>query len=223
MDGRGGIGFVGGEAVRSGRSCSVELLLHADGDGERGESAVDASDRRVVSEAAILRLSADHRVASGVGLASEREASGSADGGDGITGGGTGASYKPTSPGASDLSVPVERDDDHGAGRGVVRRHNVLAYAAGFSVPGGGDGLVQPVCVGVGVVEHAGGRFLPGCIGAVAGGWETWDLQHGPGIPVHQRGFHRLPGGCWRAGEYDRARSGDGQPVCGAAVEDSEV
>ena len=107
MDRRRRYGAVGGETVRAGGSFSIELLLHADGDGERGEAGVDAPDRRVVPEAPVLRLSAYHRLVAGVGLACEREARGAADAGDGFTGSGSWAPYKPASSGGSEGHTSV--------------------------------------------------------------------------------------------------------------------
>ena len=54
-----------------------------------------------------------------------------------------------------DLPVFTAECGDHAAQPGVVHRHHVHSAAARLLVPGGGDGLVQPLRAGLAVVEHA--------------------------------------------------------------------
>ena len=67
-----------------------------------------------------------------------------------------------------DLPVFTAECGDHAAQPGVGQRHHVHSAAAGLLVPGGGDGLVQPLRAGVAVVEHAGGKFLRRGVGGGA-------------------------------------------------------
>ena len=62
--------------------------------------------------------------------------------------------------GTQDLPVFAAGCGDDAAGPGVERGHHLRAAAARVLVPGGGDGLVQPLRAGVAVVEHAGGQLL---------------------------------------------------------------
>ena len=78
--------FFGGAAVRAGGSGTFQLLLHTDGDRERGESEAHAEDRRALPSAAILRISADDRMAGGAWMAGERKARAAIDAVDGIAG-----------------------------------------------------------------------------------------------------------------------------------------
>ena len=69
-----------------------------------------------------------------------------------------------TWPGAGTQDLPVFTAEcgGHAARPGVGQRHHVRAAAARVLVPGGGDGLVQPLRAGVAIVEHAGRQLLPG-------------------------------------------------------------
>jgi hypothetical protein len=75
------------------------------------------------------------------------------------------------------------------SGPGWVQRHYLFAQGRRVSVFGGGDGLVEPLCVGLGMVQQFGQRVLHsglderGCPRP-----NTADLQHRPGAAVYQRG-----------------------------------
>ena len=68
----------------------------------------------------------------------------------------------------------------------LVQRHHVHPPAWRLRVPGGGDGLAQPVCAELGSVDHLGRGLLRGNVGSCLGGRAAADLQHGPGEPVHR-------------------------------------
>ena len=75
-----------------------------------------------------------------------------------------------TWPGAGTQDLPVFTAEcgGHAARPGVGQRHHLRAAASRVLVPGGGDGLVQPLRARVAIVEHAHGQLLPGGAGRSA-------------------------------------------------------
>ena len=200
-------------AVRTGGDLAQRVLLRA-GAGERGESGVDAAVGRVASGTSGVWESAfDCGVAAGRpgGQSQARGATAAVDGGGG---GVSQAVVEFTRGGTADLSLPVGRAGNQRSGSGVVQRHYVRADGRRVHVSGGGDGLVEPVCAGVGVVQQLGQRVLyPGVDGGVGQRPAATDPQHGPGLPVHQRGVSGC-GGVGRGGrEHGWAGAVDRQPV----------
>ena len=70
------------------------------------------------------------------------------------------AQHQPQVSGASGLSLPAEECQNHPAQPGVGGGHHLSAHGPGVPVPGGGDGLAQPVCGGLEAVQHVGGGLL---------------------------------------------------------------
>ena len=186
MDRGGGIAAVDCTAMFPSGVVALELLLRADGSGECGEFEIDAEDRRALPGATVLRVTADDGMARGVGLSSEPQAGSTADAGDGIAGGVAGSSHECAPSGASSVSVLIAGFEDPRTERGVVFGYHVRAVTRGFSVLGGDHGLVQSVCVVVGVIEHNGDVVLRVGAGASVGDGATGDLQHGPGVAVYK-------------------------------------
>ena len=213
---------IGGGAMRVGGIGAFDVLLRAGGQ-ERRELEVDAGDRRAVPQAAVLRLAADDGLARGVGVGSQREAGGTVDAGDGIAGDFTGTAHLAAPSRASDLPVLAAGYGSPAAQSGLVLRHHVRADAAWVFVSGGGDGLVQSLRAGLGVVEHLGGAVLCRGVGEGAGDRAAGDFQHRPGGAVYQRGVHRQTSGCRDTDQHGRKGSGAGQRDGGAVVAQCEV
>jgi len=210
-------------AVRPAGTVSVELLLRSGRHGETGEHSVDAADRRVVPEASILRLATDDAVVETTGMVGERETSGTTDAADGSASCRARSPYESASSGTSDLSVPAAGRADPGARRSLVRRYHLYSHASRVFVPGGRDGLVQPLRACVGAVEFAGGSVLSQCPGAGIGHEHAGDLQHRPGCAVYQRGFHGAARDGGGTGKHGRSRPSDGQYLRGAVVANGQV
>jgi len=138
--------------VRLGRSEPIELLLRAVGNRDRREPRFDAGDRPVVSEATVLRSTAHDRLAAGVGASDQSQAGRAADASNGFAGDIAGTAHQPGASRAPYLPVFVEGSDGRATDPGVVCEHYLRGDEARISVLGGGAGLVQPLCVGVGVV-----------------------------------------------------------------------
>jgi putative transposase len=83
---------------------------------------------------------------------------------------------------AHDLSVPAEGGEDDARESGVEHGHHLHSDGARFCVPGGGDGLVQPVRAELGVVvDHGTGLLLGGAAAALRRGRpEIFNSDQGP-------------------------------------------
>ena len=126
-----------------------------------GETAENLALMRRIDEQylrdALLRQPQD-----GVRAGRQSQTRAAADAGDGLGGDLSEAADDAAGRRTQDLPVFTAECGDHAARPGVVQRHHVRAAAARLFVPGGGDGLVQPLRAGVAVVEHAGRKFLRG-------------------------------------------------------------
>jgi len=211
-------------AMRVAGHQSQRLLLRAL-PGECREPAFDEAAGRVAFAASGVWASpTDGGVAAG-GLAGEREARGTIDAGDGSGGHLSQAGNQPTPAGARNLPVFIEAQGHHGTRPGLVRGHHLHPHAAGVHVSDGGDGLVEPVCAGLGVEQHAGGRLL--CAGMEPGlgvrSPAAIDLQHRSGSAVHLLRVCRGGAGSGSAGEHGWTRALDGQPVRRAALAQFQI
>ena len=68
-------------------------------------------------------------------------------------------------PGACGLPVSSTRCYSDSAQPGLVRGYHVYSAGLRVRVLDGSDGLVQPMCAGLAVVQHAGLGVLRGCTG----------------------------------------------------------
>src|SRR5579863_2312222 len=172
-------------AVRTAGRAALDLLLPAAA-GERGEPAPDAKAGPVVHEAPVFRQPQDGRRV--------RRGPPSCPAADAHFGNRSAlpqtASESPGS-GPSDLSVPATRRSDRAAQPRLEHRYYLHSHAWRLSVPGGGDGLVQPVCAELGTVQHPGDRLLPGRTRRGVPLRPARNLELRPGLAVHRS---RLPG-----------------------------
>ena len=190
MDRAGSCDVVGGPAVRPGRAVAVELLLRAHGDGKSGKPGADAPDRPAVSETPVLRLAPDDRLAAGPGVGGGRESHCPPDEYHGAASGCARPTYVETGSGAQGVSVSPARARYRLGRPGLVCGHHLRPHAERVLVSGGGDGLVQPVCPGLGALQHVGVALLSGGVGAGLEGVLSRDLQHRPRLPVYRGGVY---------------------------------
>ena len=110
-------------------------------------------------------------------------------------------------------ALPVARPDDRAGGPSLVHRRQLYPHAPWLSVLGGDHGLVVSQSPELAAVQHAGRGVLRRGLGGGPGSpWQAGDLQHRPGMPVHQRGLHASPQGRRREDLDGRPRTVDGQP-----------
>ena len=190
----------------------------------RRRSGADAADRRTVHRLAVPRLAADDGDAAGRGAHGQPQAGAAADAGDGDRGSRAEAENDEAGAGAQDLPVPAARPDDRPAEPGVGGGHHLHPDGRGFLY------LVAIIdwasravlawrlsnTMDVGVLPRGARRGA----GAVR---QAGDLQHRPGLAVHQRRLHRPAGERRHSDLHGRPRPLDGQRVHRAAVAIAEV
>lgn len=123
------------------------------------------------------------------------------------------------------LQVLAEGPGRNWAESSMVQLYYVCANVLRVFVFSDRHGLVQTLCVGLGVEQHDKGRFPYSVVGSGVGRRASGvaNIQHGSGLAIHQSRLHRC-GGIGRGGsEHGRPRALDGQPVHRAFVIDSEV
>ena len=172
----------------------VELLLRACIGGKSGEHGVDEADRSSVHGETVLRGSTDDMVAESAWTRGESQTRRAADDGNGIAGRSAGTPYQSASSGESSVSVSAQGAGNKPAESGVVCGHYICADTEGAFISGGDNGLVQPVCAGMGTVEYAGGGVLHDSIGSGIEYSQSGYLQYGSRSAVYGRGFHRQTG-----------------------------
>src|ERR1700722_14426649 len=139
-------------AVRTAGSVTLDLLLPAAA-GKRGEPAPDAKAGPVVHEAPVFRQPQDGRRV--------RRGPPSRPAADAHFGNRSALPQTASeSPGAGppDLSVPATRRCDRAAQSRLEYRYYLHSHAWRLPVPGGGDGLVQPVRAQLGTLQYHGNR-----------------------------------------------------------------
>ena len=132
-----------------------------------GESAENLALMRAIDEQ-YLRTPVLRQPQAGGRAGGESQAGAAADAGDGHRGDLPEAADDLAGGRTQDLPVFTAECGGHAAQPGVDQRHHVRAAAARILVPGGGDGLVQPLRADLAVVEHADRQLLPGGVGRSA-------------------------------------------------------
>src|SRR5437667_9520958 len=182
-------------AVRTAGRAALDLLLPAAA-GKRGEPAPDAKAGPVVHEAPVFRQPQDGRRV--------RRGPPSCPAADAHFGNRSALPQTaPESPGSGppDLSVPATRRSDRAAQPRLEDRYYLHSNAWRLPVPGGGDGLVQPVRAQLGTVQHHGDRLLPGRTRRGVPLRPARNLELRPRLAVH---FGGLPGSTQTARHPDQ-------------------
>ena len=222
MDRNERFGLIGGSAVSSGQPGAVELLLRSSW-GKPGKFRDNATDRQDLSGASVLRIAAHDGRVTGAWMAGEREKGGAVDAINEHSSDGARTAYQPSASGTSYLSLFIERQRDRASERSLVFGHYVSAYEAWIFISGGGYGLVQPVCSGLGALELAGDGVLRADLKARVTTRQAGDMQHRPRRAIYERSFHWPVAECRGADQHGRERAGAGQYLRGTALADGKV
>ncbi len=209
-------------AMRIGWRVAVGTVLRSRARNGR-KSAFDATAGRTIHADAILRGPKDGLVAGRARIPSQSEAGTAVDASDGIGGDLCQAAAVASGAGAQDLPVSVAGFDHQPAGPGVVQRHHLHSIARGIHLPGGSDGLVQPLCAGLGSIGLSGNVILRFSAELGFGVWAPGYLQYGSGIAVHEPRFHKPVGGSRHRHQHGRTWTRDGQHFHRTFVEDGEI
>jgi hypothetical protein len=190
-----------------------------------GEPGVDAAVGRVALGASGLwQPQAEGAVAPG-GFEGQPQARGTVAAFDGDRGHLGQATDQPARTGPSNLSVSVARFGGDRAGSSLVFGYHVCADGHGVHVSGGGDGLVESLCVGLAVEQHVGGGLLCGRLGggAAEGTAGPADLPHRSRLAVHLADVYRRGGIGGRGREQGWSGAVDRQPVYRTAVAERQA
>ena len=148
------MGAAGGEPLQP--------LLPSPGCPGRGP-VPDGEDRPAVPGDALLRVQSDEGLAGAAWGTGEPEAGAAADARHEAAGHLPAAWHHPKVAGASSLPLPAAECENHPAQPSVGGGHHLPAHVPGLPLPGGGDGLAQPVRAGLAAVQHppigVGGRL----------------------------------------------------------------
>src|ERR1700691_4799163 len=204
-------------AVRTAGGAALNLLPPASA-GECEELAAVARARRAVPKVAVLRQPQDgRRVRRGP---PSRPAANAHSGNRSSL-----SQAAPESPGSRppDLSVPVARRGDRAPQPGLVDRYYLYSDAWWLSVPGRGDGLVQPVRAELGTIQHDGNRLLPGRARRRISLRPARNLELRSGLAVHLGGLSGSAPTARNLHQYGRTRPRARQRVHRTAVAQFEV
>src|SRR5579864_3937646 len=204
-------------AVRTAGSAALDLLPPAAA-GERGESTPAPPTRPVVLEAPVLRQPQDGRRAGG-----KPQTYPAPDAHSGYRSPLPQTQLEPSGAGSPDLPVPAARRGNPAAQPRLEHRYYLHSDAWRVSLPGRGDGLVQPLRPELGTLQHPGDRLLPGGAGCRVPLRPARNLELRSGRAVH---FGRLPGSAQEARDlhqHGRPRTRARQRVHRTAVALAQV
>src|SRR5580693_1617780 len=170
-------------AVRTAGGAALDLLPSAAA-GERGEPAIAPPARPAVSEASLFRKPQNGRRIGG-----EPQTHPTADAHTGHRSSLSQTQLEPSSAGPSNLPIPAARRGDREAQPRLEHRYYLPSDAWRVSLPGRGDGLVQPLRAQLGTLQYDGNRFLPGGAGRCVSFWPTRNLELRSGLAVHLGGL----------------------------------
>src|SRR6476646_4820908 len=166
-------------AVRTARRASLDLLSPAAA-GERGEPASAPTARRVVHGLPILRQPSHGRHAGG-----QPQTHPAADAHSGHRSALPEAELEPPGSRSLDLPIPAARRLHRTAESSLEYRYHVHSDAWRFPLPGGRDGLVQPLRAQLGTLQYDGDRLLSGGVGGGIPFRPTRNLELRSGVPIH--------------------------------------
>src|SRR6266446_1599085 len=188
-------------AVRTAGSAALDLLLPAAA-GERREPASAPRTRRAVLEMPVLRKPQDGRRAGG-----EPQTRPAVDAHSGHRSAVSQTQLESPGAGSPDLPVPAARRRDREAQPRLEHRYYLPSDAWRLSLPGRGDGLVQPLRAQLGTFQYDGNRLLLGGAPRRVPLRPTRNLELRSGLAVY---FSRLPGApqkAWHLHQYGWTRS----------------
>src|SRR5712692_3014783 len=183
-------------AMRTAGSAALDLLLSTPA-GERGEPASAPPARPTLHEAPVLRQSQN-----GGRTGGEPQAHPAADAHSGHRSPLSQTELEPAGAGSPGIPLPAARRRDREAQPRLEHRYYLPSDAWRVSLPGRGDGLVQPLRAQLGTVQYDGNRFLPGGARHRVSFRPARNLELRSGLAVH---FGRLFGSAqkpWHRDQY---------------------
>src|SRR6266699_116017 len=166
-------------AMRAARCASLDLLSPAAA-GERGEPASAPAARRAVPGLPVLRQPSHGRHAGG-----QPQTHPAADAHSGYRSALPETELEPPRSRSRDLSVPAARRLHRTAQPSLEHRYYLHSDAGRLPLPGGRDGLVQPLRAQLGTLQYDGDRLLFGRAGGGVPFRPARNLELRSGVPVH--------------------------------------
>src|SRR3954452_19259776 len=188
-------------AVRTAGSAALDLLLSTAA-GERGEPAPDVPTRPVVHEAPVFRQPENGRR---TGNQSQTCATTDADSGHRSALSQT--QLEPSGTGSRSVPVPAARCRHRKSKSRLEHRYYVHSDAGRLSLPGRGDGLVQPLRAELGTVQHDGDRLLPSRASRRVSLRPTRNLELRSGLAIYLPRFSGSAEEAWDLHQYGWPRS----------------
>jgi hypothetical protein len=209
-------------AMCAGRVVPLGVLLHS-ARRIRREPGTDAPSGRRIHEASVFRSSTDASVSCQKRLQSQSQAGKTAAQKHGIGSYLCKTAALKTGARTSDLSLSFTQPADRTPQSSMGHRYNIYPVATGLCVSDSDHGLVQPLRAFLGIVGQPGRKLL--YYGAAMGikNSKAGDLQHGPGIAVHQRHIHESSSGSSDPNKHGWPRPSSGQHLRRTPVENSEI
>src|SRR5215471_2944093 len=204
-------------AVRTAGRASLDLLSPAAA-GKCGEPASAPAARRAVPGLPVFRQPSHGRYVGG-----QPQTHPAADAHSGHRSPVPETELEPSGSRSRDLPVPAARPRHRTAQPGLEHRYYVYSAAGRLPLPGGRDGLVQPLRAQLGTLQYHGDQLLSGRTGGGLSFRPTRNLELRPGRPVH---LARLPGATEEARHLDQhgwTRPRPGQRFHRAPVAQPEV
>ena len=176
------------------RSCLIEHLasVRIVGAARGAVGTTNRAERRQKIWSSCGKIDAEYtehpvlRIAAvGPGARHQSQAGPAADAADGTRGDLSQTPHDQDRSWPQDIPVFAAECGDCASRSSLVERHHLHPDASRIFVSRGGDGLVQPVCVELAIVEHVGGKFLFGSLGRSPCDFETGNLQQRSRLPVH--------------------------------------
>src|SRR6266700_6975586 len=177
-------------AMRAARCASLDLLSPAAA-GERGEPASAPAARRAVPGMPVLWQPSHGRHAGG-----QPQTHPAADAHSGYRSALPETELEPPSSRSRDLPVPAARRLHRTAQPSLEHRYYLHSDAGRLPLPGGRDGLVQPLRAQLGTLQYDGDRLLFGRAGGGVPFRPARNLELRSGVPVH---LARLSGAAKKA------------------------
>src|SRR6266566_9066219 len=182
-------------AMRAARCASLDLLSPAAA-GERGEPASAPAARRAVPGLPVLRQPSHGRHAGG-----QPQTHPAVDAHSGYRSALPETELEPPRSRSRDLPVPAARRLHRTAQPSLEHRYYLHSDAGRLPLPGGRDGLVQPLRAQLGTLQYDGDRLLFGRAGGGVPFRPTRNLELRSGFPVH---LARLSGAAEEARHLDQ-------------------
>jgi hypothetical protein len=212
-----------GPTMRTARFASFYFLPSARRREQR-ESGSDAATRRTVSGIAVLRKPQVRSAAStGTATSDQPKTRATVDAADGHRSLVPEAEPESSGRRARTLSVSAPRCHGQPAEPGLEHRYYIYSDAIGLFIPGGYYGLVQPLRVELGSLQHHGGGLLPICAGASFTRRQVRDLQLRSRRSIYLSPVLAAAEGSIDPHQYGWARASNRQRIHRAAVALREI